>query len=1425
MDMTETFNRVIELINHAGAIHWKFASAMFLQTVVLIAVLSLVELGLRRRVRPVVRYWIWSLVLLKLMLPVTLHTPASVAYWLIREPAVSAEASPVSILEDGSLQQSTSAEISPEPRQSSSGNPNPEFNPPAPPVRLERPAELRSEPIAAAVTARPKLSAPNGSGWLFIAWSTLAALLGAIVIQRAAKVWQLARRATEAPRELDGPLKVACDSLELSAHRIRLRISEEVGCPAICGFWRPTILIPQRLINLLDDEQFQFVIAHELSHWKRWDLQINLLQTVLQVIYFYNPVVWMANAVLRRLREEAVDEAVLIAVDAPSERYSNTLLDVAAHSLRPVEINVRLIGILESRKALVSRIHRLASVPLPKSARLGIWGFVAVAILAVALLPMAGGRRAVADKAAAGPTDKSVAETQEKIVAPASPLSGRITDENGEPVSDAQIDLVHVPTGREQSTTTTTNGTYVVDRVWIPGEHRLIISSQRCLGLTDWNNCPRVVLDPKKSIVRNFTLKIACQLRVQTLDEEGHPISGVTFFKAGPTDRNQKRTDAQGWMTIGGLTPGEYAFAAQSEGFAIARLAVKVESPRTILERKVVLKRGVAVKGTVVCSDGKPAAGWRVVALPSWWDFHSSPIGALIEKDGTFVLPHIGPGAYDVTISFTRPGNAWGSSQLLSNAELVNQKGPLTLRVDAPSPASMVMIHGRFRFVGGRPKQGIWISATSSEGRRASVDWFAGRRGDDFSVGPVPRGNYRLVFDSPEIETKQIDSVTAPADDLEVDIQVRGPIVLRGFVDVPGAKGSEPVRDFLIRIVKLKNLRGTNFTPSEKWQTVYGSRGEFAEEVPGPGIYAVEATADGFATIRSEPINTDQLPKTGIRLTLSKGAVLFGTVVDEEGRPVDGAVVMSLAKSGGQLPMSSTDIPEGIGVRTVHGRFHFDGLTPGNDILQVVHPDYALARVQNLEVRSRQQEPLAIVMKRGGTVAGHVQDERGRPLAGVSLRFQRYPSTFAGDRYGSRFARAVTDANGFYEVHHLPEELIHILRDQGARSLGVFHHTVLPLNAQTRTVDFGGRVTVSGQLFVNGVPLASTKLMLTDEDAHGWDFGATAITDSDGSFVFSGIPAGKRYLYFSVRGRRGWDDWNRVRALDIHATDQNFGRIDHRVGTLTVNVVGAGNQLPEDASVILHYYDPSPVQVHIAARPRFPRAKGAAFVFDNLGPGKYDIAGSAEGKPRINRTIEISPDNLNPTITLEWPRGAASIRGTIDSALRELIGNGWINLYSQDVRWSVPVPVKEDGGFEVGGIPAGLYSLAIMRLGSGTMFPILLAEIRLHDGEIKTLNVSKETVPQSELSKGVLKVSAFTPEGISLPGADIRLTGSKGAVKPNTSRAGQFWFVAEPGSYQLSVAFLGADTVRRTVEIKPAPEKGSWKSQVQELNVTLRPIH
>ena len=57
--MIDAIFSLIDLVNRAGVLFWPYASVMFVQTLLLVAVLHMVDLVLRRRVRAAVRYWLW----------------------------------------------------------------------------------------------------------------------------------------------------------------------------------------------------------------------------------------------------------------------------------------------------------------------------------------------------------------------------------------------------------------------------------------------------------------------------------------------------------------------------------------------------------------------------------------------------------------------------------------------------------------------------------------------------------------------------------------------------------------------------------------------------------------------------------------------------------------------------------------------------------------------------------------------------------------------------------------------------------------------------------------------------------------------------------------------------------------------------------------------------------------------------------------------------------------------------------------------------------------------------------------------------------------------------------------------------------------------------------------------------------------------
>lgn len=998
-------------------------------------------------------------------------------------------------------------------------------------------------------------------------------------------------------------------------------------------------------------------------------------------------------------------------------------------------------------------------------------------------------------------------------------LNGRITDETGAGVTDARVTLSSVEGNSAEETQSGFQGRYAFASVKRPGEYRLMIHSTRCLGFTDFNACPRLVLDARKPVVRDFKLRRACRLRIQTLDEQGRPVADVRFIKSRFFGDFENETDRQGWAMIGGLAPSaaNYQLGVYSKDFTIARLDIKLDDPKVVVERKLVLKPGVTVKGTVARSDGAPLVGWRILALPSWWNIMSYPVAEPINRDGSFALHHVGPGAYNVLV-FIPIDRAGGGTmrQPISNFELAVQQGPLSIKVDYPSAGSTASIAGKLRFIRGRPKRPYLILATSADGSRTAMQQ---RQHDDetFQIENLQPGRYRVTFMSQEIEATDGLVVVAPSQDTVLPIKLREQFTLRGTVVLPDGGGA---RDFRLRVVQLRALRGPTLGMLSAWRSVADPQGRFTEEVVGPGIYAIEATADGFSTTRSEPINTDRLPQQEIRLVLSRGASLAGTVLDDSGRPIEGATVFSLSSFRGATPLSYAEIPSGIGVNTVRGRFQLAGLNPGSDVLRIVHPDYAPVS-KSIQITAGVQPRLEIVMKRGGTVQGHVQDPQGRLLPGVTLHFQDGP--YGSESQRGRYASAITDENGYYEVHHLPERLVYIHLDREWDALGVVRQAILPADGKTRRLDFGGSSTVAGRLFVNGKPLAKTKVLLAGDDPNFSLVRATAMTDAEGAFVFSGIAVGERYLYFSVNEKLG--QWVRVRALRIDSTARNFGRIEHTDGRVTVDLSGIPIRENEAVRANLSFNE-GVAQRNRSAGIAVPHFAGKGpFVFEHVTPGRYRIDLAVGERFTFRSAVEMPVGRHDHTVSLEFPRGSAAIRGTIDPLLREGMISDRIDLRAKDDRFTTDVVIERDGRFEATSLPAGDYSLAVYRqLPNSSSTVTLTSEFSLRDRETKNLNLTPENMRSPEWKDGVMSLYVFTSDGIPLPGCEVKLTGANGPLSPfYINPDGCIIFRGQPGTYELAVKFPGFKPVTEQLELKIPDIRRSWADDSTR-RVILSPI-
>jgi len=372
-------NAILEQVNSVGLRFVEFALPMLVQSGVLILILLLTDFALRKKVRAVFRYGIWLLVLLKLVLPTSLSAPLSLGYFFGDELAyVNINRPPT---EDEPIKPAP-AIVSP--TIDLTNIQADKFTPtPAPTIQATGP--VVTEP------ARPTAESVTPLSWqgaVFLAWLTVVLTMGLLLLQRAIFVRGLVAQAKEANSMMNDTLE-SCRKRMGVKRKIGLKGSANATSPAVCGLFRPVILVPQNLTSSLSPSQLRAVLLHELAHIKRGDLWVNLAQTLLQIIYFYNPLLWLANSVIRRVREQAVDEMVLVTMGEKAQQYPQTLVNVAKLVFKKPALSLRLIGVVESKSALTSRIKHILNRPMPKRAKLGILGLAVIIITAAILLPMA----------------------------------------------------------------------------------------------------------------------------------------------------------------------------------------------------------------------------------------------------------------------------------------------------------------------------------------------------------------------------------------------------------------------------------------------------------------------------------------------------------------------------------------------------------------------------------------------------------------------------------------------------------------------------------------------------------------------------------------------------------------------------------------------------------------------------------------------------------------------------------------------------------------------------------------------------------------------------------------------------------------------------------------------------------------------------
>jgi beta-lactamase regulating signal transducer with metallopeptidase domain/Flp pilus assembly secretin CpaC len=346
----------IETLNRWGGHALGLAWPMLWQSSLLVALLFALDFALRRKVRAAIRYALWLVVLVKLMLPPSLALPTGAGWWL--RPVAPA---PVR------SHRATTVVVS-----------YPTTTMPSLP--------LPATPVFTPPTAPPPTPL-SVSAWALLAWSAVGIGLLGWLAARWGQVARNVRRATPTPGRLTELFDEGRHAVKLP-RSVRLRLTDRPMSPAVCGLFRPVILLPRALADQLSPAQLRAVLLHELVHLRRGDVWVNCAQALLQIVYWWHPLLWLANARIRRVREEAVDDAVMLALRGDAETYPPTLLEVAKLAFNRPLASLGLVGILESKNALRQRIERLMDFRPPRKAGLTLASFLCVFAFGALAVPM-----------------------------------------------------------------------------------------------------------------------------------------------------------------------------------------------------------------------------------------------------------------------------------------------------------------------------------------------------------------------------------------------------------------------------------------------------------------------------------------------------------------------------------------------------------------------------------------------------------------------------------------------------------------------------------------------------------------------------------------------------------------------------------------------------------------------------------------------------------------------------------------------------------------------------------------------------------------------------------------------------------------------------------------------------------------------------
>ncbi|MCI0589343.1 MAG: carboxypeptidase-like regulatory domain-containing protein [Planctomycetes bacterium] len=355
-----------------------------------------------------------------------------------------------------------------------------------------------------------------------------------------------------------------------------------------------------------------------------------------------------------------------------------------------------------------------------------------------------------------------------------------------------------------------------------------------------------------------------------------------------------------------------------------------------------------------------------------------------------------------------------------------------------PGAVATTAADGTFSFEVGGDVPRFGFEATSDFGRTDSVQWH--------DAG------------SPEVAAG-LTLVLEPAG--KVEGTVRGP-------DGSAPRGGR---------VMVRSAESMGHGPGwENYRVRCDGEGRFELRGVEPRKYEAVSWAEGLGIAFGPEIEVREGKTERLDLVLPADSWVSGTVVNGEGKGVEGAFVVSTREED-LMTHQAVPPPARIARTDGAGAFRIGSLGAGGHYLTAEFPGLLRARSDKIDVPSPGGvEGVRIVLEQGRSLSGRVVDAEGRPVAGASVRadgdWEASRKRGTGRAFRQSAQRDETGGDGTFRLPGLPDSPLYMevsLEGRGRTVLGDLEPGREDLLVMLRPCGISGTVRAAG----DGRPIAA----------------------------------------------------------------------------------------------------------------------------------------------------------------------------------------------------------------------------------------------------------------------------------------------------------------------------------------------------------------